>query len=61
MEEYWDPDTLKNECAISLGHSSVLVGGCPPDPNMTLGSFIDTYGRNGVVFTVSTHKKPKEA
>ena len=44
-------------CAMSLESASHEVGGVTPDMSMTLGDFVASYGRNGVVFSVSDDKR----
>lgn len=45
------------ECTSSLFVCCLAVGGGPPDLSMTLQEFIDSYGWNGVKFSVSDIKK----
>jgi hypothetical protein len=50
------PEYYLVECAKSLGESCIIVGGCPVSLEMSLAEFIDTYGRNGIVFSISKEK-----
>ena len=47
------------ECARSLFSCCQSVGGAPPSLDMTLQEFIDSYGWNGVKFSVSDIKKQR--
>jgi hypothetical protein len=47
------PEQMLLESAKTLGEAAIIVGGAPVDMQMTLETFILSYGRNGVIFTVS--------
>lgn len=53
------PELLMIESAKTLGECCIIVGGCPPDLQITLEDFISSYGRNGVIFSISKYKELK--
>ena len=50
------PELIMIESAKTLGECCIIVGGCPPDLQMTLEDFIESYGRNGIIFSISKNK-----